>query len=69
MLWTVDWLGWQGLSPAAITSRCLERAVPEAILLFHVGAQSQDSAALPAIIAGLRQAGYGFGTVADVIGG
>ena len=69
VLWTVDSLGWQGLSPAAITSRCLSGAVPGAILLFHVGAQSQDSAALEAIIAGLRQAGYGFGTVADVIGG
>ncbi|MGI8809496.1 MAG: polysaccharide deacetylase family protein [Acidimicrobiales bacterium] len=69
VLWTVDSLGWQGLSPAAITSRCLERTVPGAILLFHVGAQSQDSAALPAIIAGLRQAGYGFGTVADVVAG
>ena len=69
VLWTVDSLGWQGLSPGAITSRCLGGVVPGAILLFHVGAQSQDSAALPAIIAGLRQAGYGFGTVADLIGG
>lgn len=69
VLWTVDSLGWQGLSPAAITSRCLQGAVPGAILLFHVGSQSQDAAALPGILAGLRQAGYGFGTVADVIGG
>ena len=69
VLWTVDSLGWQGLSPAAITSRCLQGAVPGAILLFHVGSQSQDAAALPGIIAGLRQAGYAFGTVADVIGG
>ena len=69
VLWTVDSLGWQGLSPTAITTRCLQGAVPGAILLFHVGSQSQDAAALPGIIAGLRQAGYGFGTVADVIGG
>lgn len=69
VLWTVDSLGWQGLSPAAITSRCLGGAVPGAIVLFHVGAQSQDAAALPGIITGLRQAGYGFGTVADVIAG
>jgi peptidoglycan/xylan/chitin deacetylase (PgdA/CDA1 family) len=68
VLWTVDSLGWQGLSPAAITARCLDRAVPGAILLFHVGSASQDAAALPAIIAGLRQRGYGFGTVADVVG-
>ena len=67
MLWTVDSLGWQGLSAAAITTRCLDRTVPGAILLFHVGAASQDAAALPAILAGLRQRGYEFGTVADVI--
>ena len=65
--WTVDSLGWQGLSPAAITGRCLDRTVPGAILLFHVGAASQDAAALPGIIAGLRQRGYELGTVADVI--
>ena len=69
VLWTVDSLGWQGLSAGSITTRCLERAVPGAILLFHVGSTSQDAAALPDIITGLRSAGYGFGTVADVIGG
>jgi peptidoglycan-N-acetylglucosamine deacetylase len=69
VLWTVDSLGWQGLSAAAITTRCLNGAVPGAILLFHVGSQSQDASALEGIIAGLRQAGYAFGTVADVVGG
>jgi len=34
-----------------------------------VGSASQDAAALPSIIAGLRDRGYGFGTVADLIGG
>lgn len=68
VLWTVDSLGWQGLSPAAITARCLEGAAPGAIYLFHVGAASQDAAALPAIVAGLRERGYSFGTVAEVVG-
>ena len=67
--WTVDSLGWQGLSAGAIAARCLDNTVPGAILLFHVGSASQDAAALPAVIAGLRERGYGFGTVADVIGG
>jgi peptidoglycan/xylan/chitin deacetylase (PgdA/CDA1 family) len=67
VLWTVDSLGWQGLSPAAITARCLERAANGAIYLFHVGAASQDAAALPGVIAGLRRAGYSFATVADVL--
>lgn len=66
--WTGDSLGWQGLSATAITTRVLERTVPGAILLFHVGSASQDAAALPSIIAGLRERGYGFGTVADLIG-
>jgi peptidoglycan/xylan/chitin deacetylase (PgdA/CDA1 family) len=69
VLWTVDSLGWQGLSPAAISARCLQRAEPGAIYLFHVGAASQDAAALPAIIAGLREQGYAFGTVADLLEG
>jgi peptidoglycan/xylan/chitin deacetylase (PgdA/CDA1 family) len=68
VLWTVDSLGWQGASAAAVTARCLDRAVPGAIFLFHVGSASQDAVALPGIIAGLRQRGYEFGTVADVAG-
>jgi peptidoglycan/xylan/chitin deacetylase (PgdA/CDA1 family) len=68
VLWTVDSLGWRGTTAAAITSRCLQGAVPGAIMLFHVGAASQDAAALPGIITGLRQAGYELGTLADVVG-
>jgi peptidoglycan/xylan/chitin deacetylase (PgdA/CDA1 family) len=64
--WTVDSLGWEGLSAAAISTRCLSRAAPGAIYLFHVGSQSQDAAALPGIIQGLRDQGYGFETVADL---
>jgi hypothetical protein len=52
---------------AAITARCLDRAVPGAIFLFHVGSASQDAAALPGVVSGLRQRGYSFGTVADVV--
>lgn len=67
VLWTVDSLGWQGVTPSTIVNRTVGGAVPGAILLFHVGAQSQDASALPAVIAGLRQAAYGFGTVAEVL--
>ena len=69
VLWTVDSLGWKGLSTDQITARCLDQAVPGAIYLFHVGSASQDSAALPAIIAGLRQRGYGFVTIPQIAGG
>ena len=67
VLWTVDSLGWKGLGPAEIAARCLDRAAPGAIYLFHVGSQSQDAAALSAIVAGLRGQGYGFVRVDDMV--
>ena len=66
-MWTIDSLGWQGLSPDAIATRCNKGLVPGAILLFHVGSQSQDANALPAIVAAIRAAGMQPGTVADVV--
>jgi peptidoglycan/xylan/chitin deacetylase (PgdA/CDA1 family) len=69
VLWTVDSLGWKGLPAPEITTRCLDRAEPGAILLFHVGSASQDAAALPSVIAGLRAAGYGMRSVADLLEG
>jgi peptidoglycan/xylan/chitin deacetylase (PgdA/CDA1 family) len=65
--WTVDSLGWQGLSADAISARCLGRAAPGVIYLFHVGSRSQDAVALPAIIQSLKAQGYGFDTVADLV--
>jgi peptidoglycan/xylan/chitin deacetylase (PgdA/CDA1 family) len=65
LLWTVDSLGWQGLAPAAVVARCLRGAAPGAILLLHVGSQSTDAAALPAIISGLRARGYELVTVGE----
>lgn len=69
VMWTVDSLGWNGLSASGIVQRCLARAEPGAILIFHVGAQSQDGPALPALLDGLKQQGYSFGTVAQLIEG
>jgi peptidoglycan/xylan/chitin deacetylase (PgdA/CDA1 family) len=67
VLWTVDSLGWQGLAPAAVVARCLERAENGAIYLFHVGSASTDIDALPAIIDGLLARGYAIGTVPSVL--
>jgi peptidoglycan/xylan/chitin deacetylase (PgdA/CDA1 family) len=64
--WTVDSLGWMGLTPPAIIVRCLSKAAPGDIYLFHVGSQSQDVTALPSVIAGLRAQGYTFETAADL---
>jgi peptidoglycan/xylan/chitin deacetylase (PgdA/CDA1 family) len=67
-MWTVDSLGWNGLAAAEITRRIVDGTVPGAIHLFHVGAASQDAAALPDIIAELRALGYAFVTVAQMVG-
>lgn len=68
VMWTVDSLGWNGLSSTEITKRVLDGAVPGAIYLFHVGAASQDAAAQPGIIAGLRERGYRFVTIQEMVG-
>jgi peptidoglycan/xylan/chitin deacetylase (PgdA/CDA1 family) len=65
--WTIDSLGWQGLAPADVTRRCLDRAVDGAIVLMHVGSQSTDAQALPDVIAGLRADGYAFVTVEQLV--
>ncbi|RLT27045.1 MAG: polysaccharide deacetylase family protein, partial [Chloroflexi bacterium] len=63
VLWSLDSLGWRGISANAIVARCLSNASPGAIYIFHVGSQSQDGPALPAIIDGLRQQGYELGSI------
>ena len=60
MMWTIDSHGWRRIPAAQIVARCLQLAEPGAIIIMHVGAQSLDGPALPPLIAGLRQQGYGF---------
>lgn len=67
VLWTVDSRGWMRYSAGAIIERCLRLAEPGAIYVMHVGADSQDALALPAVIEGLRAAGYAFETVDEII--
>jgi peptidoglycan/xylan/chitin deacetylase (PgdA/CDA1 family) len=67
ILWTVDSSGWNGASPDAIVERCLSQAVPGAIYVMHVGSASQDAAALPRVIDGLRVQGYDFATISELL--
>lgn len=67
VMWTTDTLGWNGLSAAQITQRVLDQAVPGGIVLMHVGAASQDAAALQPMIDQLRARGYSFKSVRDFI--
>jgi len=67
VMWTVDTLGWNGVSAGEIVQSSLSKAKPGAIYIMHVGSQSQDAAALPQVIDGLRAQGYSFGTIADIL--
>ncbi len=66
VMWTVDSLGWDHASADEIVARCLAKAEPGAIYVMHVGAESQDAAALARVIAGLRADGYGFVTMDEL---
>jgi peptidoglycan/xylan/chitin deacetylase (PgdA/CDA1 family) len=69
VMWTVDSLGWNGLSATEITGRCLDSAEPGTIYLFHVGSASEDYAALPAIIEGMRERGLEPVSISEFSGG
>jgi peptidoglycan/xylan/chitin deacetylase (PgdA/CDA1 family) len=76
--WTVDSLGWEGTmngrrSAQFTIARVLAAATPGEIVLMHVGSNPTDhsmldAAALPAVIAGLRERGYGFTTLQALLG-
>ena len=69
IMWTVDTLGWNGASVSEIRQRVINAATPGAVVLMHVGAASQDAAALPGVIQDLRARGYGFASLNDLLGG
>ncbi len=64
---TVDSLGWQGLPTDQLVERCLSKAEPGAIYIFHVGVQSTDYSGLARIIDGLVAVGYEIAPIADVV--
>jgi peptidoglycan/xylan/chitin deacetylase (PgdA/CDA1 family) len=66
-LWTVDTGGWSGASVDQIVQTALSNAKPGAIIIMHLGSQSQDGPALQRIIDGLRAQGYSFGTISDIL--
>src|SRR5690606_15529529 len=68
IMWTVDSLGWNRLPARSIVDRCLERAQPGTIYIFHVGAESQDALALPDIIDGLGQRGLRAVKISEMLG-
>jgi peptidoglycan-N-acetylglucosamine deacetylase len=67
IMWTVDSLGWKGLTAEQIRKRVVDGTVPGAIHLFHVGEQSQDAVALANIISDLKEKDYSFARISDQI--
>ena len=68
MMWTIDSFGWMRIPAASIVERCLSRAEPGAIILMHVGIESEDGPALRAIITGLSAQGYVLVGMSDLLG-
>lgn len=68
IMWTVDSLGWNHLPTQGIIDRCLSRAAPGTIYIFHVGIESLDAIALPVIIDGLRDRGLRAVKISEMIG-
>jgi peptidoglycan/xylan/chitin deacetylase (PgdA/CDA1 family) len=69
VMWTVDSLGWRGLSENEIIKRVVDGATPGGDILMHVGGQSLDGPALPDMIQQLRDKGYRFATVDELYTG
>jgi peptidoglycan/xylan/chitin deacetylase (PgdA/CDA1 family) len=73
IMWTLDSLGWKGLTAAQICTRVVGAMDADRyrgngfIILFHVGSQSQDANAFPCITSALRARGFSFGTVPQVL--
>ena len=69
VMWSIDVLGWNGLTRDQVINRTLSDHGNGYIYLMHVGSQSQEGPALPTIIDGLKSRGYGFVTIPQMIGG
>jgi peptidoglycan/xylan/chitin deacetylase (PgdA/CDA1 family) len=65
-MWTIDSLGWNALTADQIYWRVMNRMAWGAIVLMHVGIQSQDANALDRLIRNLELAGYAFATVEQI---
>ena len=67
IMWTVDSLGWERISTAAIVQRCTSLVGPGAIVLMHVGSQSNDALALQTLITRWKAKRYHLVTVPQLL--
>lgn len=66
--WDVDSLDWKGISGEEISKRVLERVKPGSIVLFHNNSEHVLDA-LPVVIKKLKEDGYKFAKMSDIIHG
>lgn len=67
--WTIDSLDWTGNSSTTITNRILDQMTPSSIILMHTGAGASGTpAALEKIIPSLKNMGYRFVTLSQLLG-
>lgn len=66
IMWTIDSLDWKSPGVQTIINRVVNNIEPGAIILFHQAA-AQTPQALQVIINELRNKGYSFGTVTEVL--
>ncbi len=64
--WDVDSLDWKGLTADMIVKRVCEKTKNGSIILLHNGAEN-TAKALPELLCNLKNAGYEFVTVSDLI--
>jgi polysaccharide deacetylase family sporulation protein PdaB len=66
--WTIDTRDWEGISAEKITEEVLSKASPGSIVLMHAGSGAKNTpAALPDIITGLKEMGYRFVTIPELL--
>jgi polysaccharide deacetylase family sporulation protein PdaB len=66
--WTIDTLDWKGISASKIVEKVLSKASPGSIVLMHAGAGAVHTPdALPDIIQGLKEMGYQFVTIPELL--
>lgn len=65
IMWSLDTIDWQRPAPATINQRILSRAHADAIILMHPVKETVQ--ALPEMIAGLKEQGYEFYTIEQLL--
>ncbi len=68
-MWTVDLLGWNGLTQDQIVSRAANNHGNGYIYMIHVGSASQEGPALSRVLSAIQANGYGFATLPNLLAG